>query len=53
MKIVITFLNNLIKKDTIDKQYNIFDIKVVFVKLILICKWDSHYYKAIVSKSAF
>ena len=32
----IFFLDKLIKKDTINKRYYIFNIKVVFIELILI-----------------
>ena len=47
----IFFFNELIKKDTINKRYSIFNIKIILIELALIDKWYFYYSKAIFSKS--
>ena len=49
----LVFVNDLVKKDFINKRYDIFNVKTIFVKLVLICKWNIDCSKAIVSKDFF
>ena len=46
----LAFFDNLIKKDLINKWYNIVDIKVILIKLILINKRNVYSNKSIVFK---